>query len=404
MLSGLMSRRPAGRWEVSPGPALWITAAAFTTVMAVGTAPAPLWPLYQAADGLATTTVTVLAGAVVVGATASFLLLGHLSDRHGRRAVLVPSVAVSAAAMVIMAAVPTVAGLVVGRVLTGLALGVTAPTATAYLIDLGIRRDGRRGRATTVATAANLGGLAVGPVVAGVLARYLPHPLVLPYLVLAALLLASAVALLACPETVPARWAEPGRSRFVLLPDSARRFVGAALGGFVSFAVTGIFAALGAIVVRGELGVDSVLVWGLTTGLVFAASAIAQLATAGWPPGRLYAAGAVVLPLGLALVVRSVAVPQAAVYGAACVVTGAACGLLFKAGLVTSAGVALPAARAGVLAVHFSVAYAGMGLGAMALAVLQNGLSTPTAFGVVAAVFSGLAVVGAVAAAGVQPP
>ena len=393
--SGARSRR-----ELGPGAAIGVTATAFTLVMAVGTAPAPLWPLYQAAGGLETTTVTVLAGAVVLGAMVSFLLLGHLSDRHGRRSVLAPSLLVSAAALVVMAVWPTSAGLVVGRVLTGLALGVTAPTATAYLIDLGVRRDGRRARATTVATAANLGGLALGPVYAGALARWLPHPLALPYLVLAALLLVSALALLACPETVPARRADVGRSRFALLPGPRRRFVGGALGGFVSFTVTGIFAVLGAIVVRGELGVDSVLVWGLTTGLVFAASAVAQLAAGAWPPQRLYAVGTVLLPVGLALVVRSVADPQAVVYGAACVVTGAACGLLFTAGLVTSAGVALPEARAVVLAVHFSVAYLGMGLGAVALAGLQTVVSTATAFGVVAVVFSVLAVVGASAAAG----
>jgi MFS family permease len=395
-----VSRARTGRRELAPGSALWVIAIAFTLVMAVGTAPAPIWPLYQAAGGLATTTVTALAGAVVVGATVSFLLLGHLSDRHGRRRILAPSLLVSAAALIVMAAWPTSAGLLAGRVLTGLALGVTAPTATAYLIELGIRRDGRRAGATTIATVANLGGLALGPVFTGLLARYLPHPLVLPYLVLAALVLASALALLACPETVATGRADAARSRFALLPHSSRRFTGAALGGFVSFAVTGIFAVLGAIVVRGELGVDSVLVWGLTTGLVFAASAVAQLAAGGWSPVRLYVVGAVALPLGLALVVGSVAHPQAVIYGAACIVTGAACGLLFKAGLVTSAGVALPAARAGVLAMHFSIAYAGMGLGAVALAVLQTRFSAPVAFGAVAAVFSAMAVVGAVAAAG----
>jgi predicted MFS family arabinose efflux permease len=397
------SGRAGLRWELPARPAFWLTAVAFTLVMAVGTAPAPLWPLYQADGGLATTTITVLAGAVVVGATVSFLLLGHLSDRHGRRRVLVPFLMVSVAALLVMAAWPSAPGLGVGRVLTGLALGVTAPTATAYLIDLGVQIDGRRDRATTVATAANLGGLALGPVVAGALARFMPLPLVLPYVVLAALLSAAAAGMLACPETVPSHSAGARRSRFALLPGSGRRFAGAALAGFVSFAVTGIFAALGGIVVRGELRVGSVLVWGLTTGLVFAASAVAQLAAGAWPPRRLYATGTVLLPVGLALVVVSVADPRAVVYGAACVVTGAACGLLFKAGLVTSAAAAVPASRAGVLAVHFSVAYLGMGLGAVILAALQVLVSTPVAFGVLGAVFSGLAIVGAVATATPEP-
>ena len=55
--------------------AFWVTAAALLVVMAVGTAPAALWPLYQVADGLSDTTVSVLAGAVVLGATVSFLAL-----------------------------------------------------------------------------------------------------------------------------------------------------------------------------------------------------------------------------------------------------------------------------------------------------------------------------------------
>ena len=377
-------------------PAFWLTAGAFTLAMAVGTAPAPLWPLYQAARGLPTTTITVLAGAVVVGATVSFLLLGHLSDRYGRTRVLAPFLLVSAAALVVMAVWPSVGGLASGRVLTGLALGVTAPTATAYLIDLGMRLDGRRARATTVATAANLGGLAVGPVLAGAFAQFLPFPLVLPYVVLAVLLGAAALGMTFAPETVPPRTAVR-RSRFALVPGSSLRFTGAALAGFVSFAVTGIFAALGGIVVRSELHVGSVLVWGLTTGLVFAASAVAQLATGAWPGRRSYVAGAVLLPFGLGLVVASVADPSAPVYLAACAVTGTACGLLFKAGLVLSAGAAVPTSRAGVLAVHFAVAYLGMGLGAVTLAGLETLVSTTVAFGVMAVVFCTLAVAGVLA-------
>jgi MFS family permease len=383
-------RRPSRLQDRS---AFWLTAVALTLVMAVGTAPAPLWPLYQAAGGLTTPTITVLAGAVVAGATISFLLLGHLSDRYGRTRVLAPFLLVSAAALVVMAAWPSVGGLGAGRVLTGLALGVTAPTATAYLIDLGIRVDSYRGRATTVATAANLGGLALGPVLAGASAQFLPFPLVLPHVVLAVLLGAAALGMAFAPETVPSRGAVR-RGRFALLPASSLRFTGAALAGFVSFAVMGIFAALGGIVVRGELRVGSVLVWGLTTGLVFASSALAQLATGGWPGRRSYVVGAALLPLGLTLVVTSVADPRMPVYLAACTVTGAACGLLFRAGLVLTAGAAAPDSRAGVLAVHFAVAYLGMGLGAVSLAALETLVGTSTAFGVVAAVFCALVAAG----------
>ena len=386
--------RPIRR-RLAPRTASWVTAAAFTLVMAVGTAPAPLWPLYQSDVGLATTTITVVAGAVVPGAVVSFLLLGHLSDRYGRRRVLVPFLYGSVAALVVMAVWPTGLGLVVGRVVTGLALGVTAPTATAYLIDLGGQDHRGRRRAATLATAANLGGLAVGPVVAGAMAEYLPAPLVLPYVALAVLLGITAVGVAACPETVQRR-APVRRSRFALRPGAASAFCGAASAGFVAFAVTGLFGVLGGIVVRQDLGVDSVLVWGLTTGLVFAASAVAQLATGRWPAARSHATGAAALPVGMGLVVLSVTDPQPVVYAVACTVTGAACGLLFKAGLLGSADAAEPASRAGVLAVHFTVAYLGMGLGAVVLAALQLVVGTPEAFALLGAVMTGVAAGGAV--------
>ena len=40
-----------------------------------------------------------------------------------------------------------------------------------------------RERAATVATIANVGGLGSGPVLAGLLVQYAPHPLVVPYVV-----------------------------------------------------------------------------------------------------------------------------------------------------------------------------------------------------------------------------
>jgi MFS family permease len=373
-----------------------VVAVAFTLVMAVGTAPTPLWPLYQAVDGMSTTTVSVLAGAVVVGAVVSFLLLGHLSDRFGRRRVLVPAVVASASAAAVMAAWPSEAGLLLGRVVTGLALGVVAPTATAYLVDLDGVGTGRRSpsaRATTLATAANLGGLALGPVLTGVLAEWLPAPLVTPYSVLAALLLCAAGALLAAPEVGAV--AAAGRARFALVAGATRAFAGAATAGFVSFAVTGIFAALGAIVVRGELAVRSVALWGLATGAVFAASAVAQLAAGRWTDRRLAVGGAVLLPIGEVLLVLALIHPQLAVYLLGCVVCGAACGLLFKAGLASSARLAVPASRAGVLAVHFSVAYLGMACGAVALALLERGLPVAAAYSTVAVALCALAAVGA---------
>lgn len=382
--------------------AFWVTAAALLVVMAVGTAPAALWPLYQVADRLSDTTVSVLAGAVVIGATVSFLALGHLSDRYGRRRVLVPAVLTSALSVLIMALVPTVPGLLTGRILTGIGLGVVAPTATAYLLDL--HRFARPAavsirRPATVATAANLGGLAVGPVLAGALAQFFVAPLVLVYAALAGLLCTSALLLLRCPETVTPLEGVVRRARFDLRPGAGVAFWGGATGGFVSFATSGALGALGAVVLHDQLDVTSTLVWGASIGLVHAASALAQIAAASWSTGQLFAVGGGLLAGGLALMVTALADPTVWLWLAGGTVMGAACGLLFKAALVTSTLAAQPAGRAGVLAVFFTTAYLGMAGGGIVFALLREWTTPTTALAWLSAGLCAVALGGGLAAA-----
>ena len=62
--------------------------------------------------------------------------------------------------------------LLVGRLLSGFSAGIITGTATAGLVDLAA--PATRGRATLIATVANIGGLGVGPLIAGVLAQLVP--------------------------------------------------------------------------------------------------------------------------------------------------------------------------------------------------------------------------------------
>ncbi|HXT87881.1 MAG TPA: hypothetical protein VN714_01345, partial [Trebonia sp.] len=55
-----------------------------------------------------------------------------------------------------------------------------------------------------VSTGANVGGLAIGPLVAGALAQYATQPLRVPYIVFGVLLLAAIAAVAVTPETVEA--------------------------------------------------------------------------------------------------------------------------------------------------------------------------------------------------------
>ncbi|MGW2689231.1 MFS transporter [Streptomyces sp. NPDC001414] len=383
-------------------------AAAFTVLMAFGTAPTPLWPLYEARDHFGATTVTVAYASMVVGAAVAFLGLGHLSDRLGRRRIIVPALLVGIVAAVVLMLWRDLPGLIAGRILNGAALGLMASTATTYLHDLHHEaRPDRRGSALpgVVATAANLGGLAAGPLVAGAAAEWLPAPLITTQAIFTLAMAGCLALVLSTPETVdlelPA--AEPPL-RFALRPGGRRTFGAAGSLGAFAFAILGLISSLGASVLHGTLHTDSHLVAGLAAFLMFGSAAAAQLALGRLALPRVLAVGAVVFPVGLAVCAVALDHPALWLYLVAVSLSGAGSGLLFKGGVERAVSVAAPASRAGVLAVFFVVAYLGMGLPSVLFSVALRHFTVQTAMIGFAAVLSCGAVVSVVVASRDRAP
>lgn len=105
----------------------------------------------------------------VTFALANFLampFLGALSDRYGRRPVLLASIGMLAVDMVIMGLAPTLAVLFVARALSGL-FSATYSVANAYIADVTDPAD--RGRAFGMTGAAFGFGFIFGPVIGGIL-------------------------------------------------------------------------------------------------------------------------------------------------------------------------------------------------------------------------------------------
>ncbi|MEU8467311.1 MFS transporter [Streptomyces sp. NPDC029006] len=353
---------------------------AFTVLMAFGTAPTPLWPLYEARDHFGATTVTVAYASMVVGAAAAFLGLGHLSDRLGRRRIIVPALLVGIVASVVLIVWRDLPGLIAGRILNGVGLGLMAST---YLHDL--HHEARPERAGSVlpgivATAANLGGLASGPLVAGAAAEWLPTPLITTQAIFTLAMAVCLALVLSTPETVdlelPA--AQPP-SRFVLRPGGRRTFGAAGALGASAFAILGLISSLGASVLHGTLHTDSHLVVGLAAFLMFGSAAASQLVLGRLPLPRVLTVGAVVFPVGLVLCAVALYHPALWLYLVAVSLSGAGSGLLFKGGVERAGSVAEPASRAGVLAVFFVVAYLGMGLPSVLFSIALRHFAVQTA-------------------------
>jgi MFS family permease len=372
--SAVRSRAPSRRRH-SVG--FWVAAVAFLVNMGFSAVPTPLYVLYQRRDHFSTITITLVYAVYAVyavGVIGSLFLGGHVSDWIGRKRVFVPALLMNVAAAAIFLVAPSLPGLLLARVVSGVSVGLTTATATAYLAELHLGtaagdRGGRRSQ--IVATAANLGGIGFGPLVAGVLAQYAPQPLRLPYYVFGVLLLVLALLVALSPETATRPQPAPAwRPQQIAVPRHARRtFFAATAAGVASFAVYGVFNSLAPSFLAGTLGQTSHAVAGAVAFAAFASGALAQVALSRLDLRATIRLGPYLLIPGMGLLVAGMWLPSLSAFVIGGVVTGAGAGLLFRGALAAAASTAPPRARAEVLAGYFLGAYVGLSVPVVALGV-----------------------------------
>lgn len=381
---------PARAGSARHGAGFWLVAAAFLAAMAFSTVPAPLYPLYQAADGFSTFTVTVVFAAYAVGVALALVLAGHVSDWLGRRRVLLPALVLELAAAALFLSGTGLGTLLVARFVSGLGVGMLTATATAHLQELhAAHRPGDTGhRPQVVAVVANIGGLGAGALVAGALAETGVAPLRVPYLVFVVLLLLGVVGVLVAPETVgrPAQRPayRPQRPRRTAGDPAAQRL--AYTAAFASFAVFGVFTSVAPGFVGGTLHHTSRLLAGLVVFVVFGAAAAVQAGTTRVPAATRLRAGTAAQAAGLVVLTAGMLTAQLPVFLAGGLVTGAGAGLLFAAASGTVAALAAPQQRGEALAGLFLVAYLGLSLPAMGLGLLARTMPQSGAMAVLAGV------------------
>jgi hypothetical protein len=378
----------------------WLSALVFAVTMAFGTVPAPLYAFYRARDGFSTFMITVIFAAYAVGVISCLFLAGHISDWFGRRRLTLYAILAEIVAALLFLFWPALPGLILARIVTGVGVGLITATATAHIGELHAlaRPDAGRTRAERAAVGANLGGLAAGPLIAGLLAQYVDHPLVIPYLLFLGLLLIAVVAVLLVPETVDLSGERPRyRPQRISIPAAGRPlYFTVAVASFVAFSILGLFTSVAPGFISGTLGHRSPLLAGSVTFVVFGASAIAQILVSKLSATRQVSSGLAVMALGVLIVTAGVWWPHLAVFIVGGIVAGSGVGVLFKGSLGTVAGLARPQARGEALAGLFLAAYTGLvvpvlGIGAATLQVSLRSALLGFAVGVLVVV-AGVAV------------
>jgi len=202
----------------------------------------PVWPtLVKSFSGLNDSSASLAIGvmSVLFAATQFFAapILGVLSDRFGRRPVILLSNLGTALDYVIMALAPTIAWLYVGRALSGV-MSASIPTAFAYVADV-TPVEKRAGAYGLISSAFGL-GFVVGPALGGWLGGFDPR---LPFWVAASLGAANFFyGLFVLPESLPAEkrrvrfeWARANPLGSLRLLRSHRELFGIATVAFIGY-------------------------------------------------------------------------------------------------------------------------------------------------------------------------
>lgn len=389
-------RGPSGRRGLSRPAAFAAIAAIFVLFMAASSAPSPLYVVYQQEWGFSASVLTTVFAVYVVGMIGALLVLGALSDHIGRRPVLVSAIALDAVAMALFITAGDVSLLLLARFVQGIATGAAMTTLGATLVDLNPTHAPHRAGVIT-ATAPTF-GLGLGALGCGFLVQYGPHPTRLVYVILLAGLVLAGLLLSGVPETSQLR---PGairslQPRLGVAPRLRADLIALVPILVASWALGGLYFALGPSVAVGLFGLSSHVIGGLVVALLCAPASVTVFALRGWPTERTLALGAALLAAGTAVGLTGIEAGSVTAAAIGTALAGVGFGAAGLASFGTLARIAEPAERGELFAVAFVISYLAFSIPAVVagFATTNVGLHrTAVAYSIAVIAFGALALV-----------
>lgn len=362
-------------------------ALSFSVTMIGTTLPTPLYPIYQDVFGFSQLMITIIFAVYAGGVIAALVITGRWSDQLGRRPLLFAGLACSLISDVLFWQANGLGLILTGRILSGFSAGIFTGTATVAVMEAAPPHW--RERATFIATAANMGGLGLGPMFAGALSQYLPAPLALPYLAHTGLAVLALLCVWRAQETV-SRPAQPKLSlQRLSVPREVRGvFIPAAIAGFAGFAVCGFFTSIAPAMMGKVLGYDNRLLIGFVAGSIFIASTVGQFMQGKLPLNLRLPAGSATLVLGVIPVALGIHFQSLALFMLGAVIAGMGQGIAFRAGMGAITAASPANERAAVASTFFIVAYVAISLPVIGIGLMASVISLQ-ATGIIFAAFVG---------------
>jgi predicted MFS family arabinose efflux permease len=372
---------PATRSVQRFTPFAVVSVALFVLLMD-GNLPTPLYAVYREELGFSGTTLTLIFAVYTIGLIPSLLMFGQLSDRIGRRPVIVGALALAAVGMLLLAVAQTTAELFLARAVQGLALGTAVGTVPAALVEL--EESGDNSRAAIATVLGQSGGSAAGPLVAGLLAQWAPAPRQLCYFVGIAATVVVAIGVWRIPEPRE----EPGQWRLQRpsVPAEIRTgFARASLTCASVWAVGALFLSVVPSYVAELLDTSNLALLGAISAVMLAMACLAQAICmrGAMTPERAQPIGLGLLVAGLAALLLAFPLHALALVLGAAVLAGSGLGLAYF-GAQAEINRLAPAERRGeVTAAFITCVYSTVSVTVISTGLLSDATSLSTAVAIV---------------------
>jgi predicted MFS family arabinose efflux permease len=375
-----------------PKTALLIVTTGLFALLASANLAGPLYAVYSQRFGFSSAVLSLIFATYALVLIPSLLAFGQLSDRLGRRPVIVAGLGIGIVGLVAFALATSVAWLFAARAIQGLAVGTISGAATAALVELEPANDARG--AALLATLAQAGGSAGGPLVAGLLAEWAPDPRVVPYLVGIGLTAVSALAVLAIPEPAAGRGGRWRVQRPSVPAEIRGAFTRVALTAAAVWSVAALFLSVILSYAGAILDSANLALLGAITALMLASSCLGQLVVRrGAPPVAAQAGGLLLLAIGLVGLVLASPLGTIWLLVAGAAIAGLGHGVAFLATQDHLNRIAPKERRAEVNAAFYTCIYLGVAVAVIGVGLVADAVSLFTGVAAFAAVTGAAALV-----------
>lgn len=283
----------------------------------------PLLEIWRHQIGFSTGMLSLIFVMYLGGLAPAFLFATALSNRFGRKQIILTACVFGLLSCIGYAGASNVTTLIAARILTGLCTGLILVLGTDAILATANQNESHK--ATLIGTVGIGLGLAGGPILAAIVANFLPYPTVTVFVVEAILLIFCIPIALSQSDSLKVK-----NIRWLPFQAMGQQENRAALSGLGAFApgmtAAAIVLALMPTIIK-DIGMNSVLSGGLLAGGMYLVSPISQLVFRKIEPFKLLLISLIIIISAMALLILGSVVSSLSVLIMSVVAIGAGQGI-----------------------------------------------------------------------------